>query len=265
MHAGRSGAVGGGVATVQGPPGLIVADAEVDEAAENAALAFAVTLGPAASGAVTVAYATSNGTAVAPGDYTATSGTLTFATGETAKTVSVPVHGDALDEGSETLTLTLSDPSGAFLADAEAVGTIRNSGPIPQAWIARFGRTVADQAVTPWTFGCGMRGRRGPRRRSPVTGSRPAPRPGRGRAPGAGRDIHAEALGAWLRGRDGTAERETLSGARSLSALDLFRGSSFALTRGLRTGGRSRPGPGHGNAFRRTRRRISPSTARSGI
>ena len=96
-----------GLATrIQGPPGLAVADAEVEEAA-NATLAFAVTLSRPPSSTVTVDYATSDGTAVAGSDYTATSGTLTFAAGETDKTVSVPVLDDAHDEGSETLTLVL--------------------------------------------------------------------------------------------------------------------------------------------------------------
>ena len=131
---------------IQGPPGLTVADAEVEEAA-NATLAFAVTLSRPPSGTVTVDYATSDGTAAAGSDYTATSGTLAFAVGETAKTVSVPVLDDAHDEGSETLTLTLSNPSGAYLADGTATGTITNTDHLPQAWIARFGRTVADQVL----------------------------------------------------------------------------------------------------------------------
>ena len=131
---------------IQGPPGLAVADAEVEEAA-NATLAFAVTLSRAPSGTVTVDFATSDGTATAGSDYTATSGTLTFAAGETAKTVPVPVLDDDHDEGSETLTLTLSNPSGAYLADGTATGTITNTDHMPQAWIARFGRTVADQVL----------------------------------------------------------------------------------------------------------------------
>ena len=61
---------------------------------------------------------TSDGTATAGSDYTATSGTLTFAAGETAKTVSVPVLDDAHDQSSETLTLTLTgvrDPATIWL------------------------------------------------------------------------------------------------------------------------------------------------------
>ena len=131
---------------IQGPPGLAVADAEVQEG-PNATLAFAVTLSRSPSGTVTVDYATLDGTATAGSDYTATSGTLSFAAGETEKTVSVPVLDDGHDEGSETLTMTLSNPSGAYLADASATGTINNSDPMPLAWIVRFGRTVGSQVV----------------------------------------------------------------------------------------------------------------------
>ena len=131
---------------IQGLPGLAVADAEVQEAA-NATLAFAVTLSRAPLSTVTVGYATSDGTAAAGSDYTATSGSLTFAAGETEKTVSVPVLDDGHDEGSETLTLTLSNPSGGYVADGTATGTITNTGAMPEAWIARFGRTVTDQVL----------------------------------------------------------------------------------------------------------------------
>ena len=131
---------------IQGPPGLAVADAEVQEG-PNATLAFAVTLSRAPSGTVTVDYATSDGTATAGTDYTATSGTLSFAAGETEKSVSVPVLDDGHDEGSETLTLTLANPSGAYLADGSATGTINNTDPMPLAWMVRFGRTVSSQVV----------------------------------------------------------------------------------------------------------------------
>ena len=63
------------------------------------------------------------------------------------KTVEVKVVDDDIDEGTETMTLRLSNPSGAVLGDAEAVGTITNTDAMPRAWIARFGRTVADQVI----------------------------------------------------------------------------------------------------------------------
>ena len=114
--------------TVPGPAALSVADAAVKEG-PGAELAFAVTLDRARHAAVTVDYATSDGTATAGEDYTAASGTLSFRAGETAKTVRVRVLDDAHDEGTETMTLRLSNPRGARIADGEATGTIENSDP----------------------------------------------------------------------------------------------------------------------------------------
>ena len=135
-------------ATVQGPPGLSVADARATEAA-GATVDFAVTLSRAASASVTVDYATSDGSATVGEDYTSTSGTLTFAAGETAKTVAVPVLDDAINEGAETFALTLTNASGgeAYLAEATATGTIENSAPVPGGLLARFGRMTAVQVV----------------------------------------------------------------------------------------------------------------------
>jgi len=133
-------------ATVLGPAALSVADARAKEGTD-AAIDFAVTLSRAASGAVTVDYATANGSAAAGEDYTAKTGTLTFAAGETAKTVAVAVLDDAIDEGEETFTLTLSNPSGAVIGDGQATGTIENSDPLQKMWLSRFGRTVASDAV----------------------------------------------------------------------------------------------------------------------
>ena len=99
---------------------------------------------------VRIDYATSDGTATAGSDYRATSGTLTFGPGETAKTISVPVLDDSHHEGAETLTLTLSNPrplARVRLADATAIGVIANADPVPKAWIGRFGRSVADQVL----------------------------------------------------------------------------------------------------------------------
>ncbi len=127
-------------------PGLSVADARVTEA-EGARLDFAVTLGRAATASVTVAWATADGTARAGADYTAASGTLTFAPGETSKTVSVAVLDDAHDEGAETLTLRLSNAAGARIVDGEATGTIGNADPLQKDWLARFGRAAASGAI----------------------------------------------------------------------------------------------------------------------
>ena len=127
-------------------PALSVADARAEEGTDET-IDFAVTLDAASRGQVTVDYATSDGTAKAGEDYTAKSGTLTFSRGETAKTVAVTVLDDAIDEGEETFTLTLSNPSGATIADAVATGTISNNDPLQKMWLSRFGRTVAGHVV----------------------------------------------------------------------------------------------------------------------
>ena len=126
---------------INGPVGISVADTTVQEGAD-AQLDFVVSLSRAAPSAVTVAYRTRNGTALAGQDYTDTSGTLTFAAGDTARTVTVPVLDDVHDEGSETMKLKLANASGGRITDRKAIGTITNSDPLQRAWLSRFGRTV---------------------------------------------------------------------------------------------------------------------------
>jgi hypothetical protein len=108
-------------------PTLAIADIAVTEGnAGSSNASFTATLSAAAASAVTVNYATADGTATAGSDYTATSGTLTFAAGETTKTISVAVAGDSVVEPDETFTVALSTASGATLADASGQGTITN-------------------------------------------------------------------------------------------------------------------------------------------
>ena len=132
--------------TVRGPVAVSVADARAREG-EDETIDFAVSLSRAASATVAVSYATADGSATAGEDYTRSGGMLRFAPGETAKTVSVPVLDDAVDEGEETLTLRLLNASGAVIADGVATGTIENADPLPAAWLARFGRTAAGQVL----------------------------------------------------------------------------------------------------------------------
>ncbi|HEY0343048.1 MAG TPA: choice-of-anchor P family protein [Solirubrobacteraceae bacterium] len=85
---------------------------------------FNVTLSHSSSKTITVQYATADGTATAPADYGTTSGTVTFAPGETSKAVVVQVRGDTIDEPNETFTVKLSQPTNAAFADDTGVGTI---------------------------------------------------------------------------------------------------------------------------------------------
>ena len=131
-------------ATVGGPVRILIEGARAKEG-KDASLDFAVTLNRAASKPVSVDYATADETATAGADYTATSGTLVFAAGETAKTVSVPVLDDVVDEGKEILRLKLTKPRGAYLRHVhrQARGVIKNDDPLQRAWLSRFGRTAA--------------------------------------------------------------------------------------------------------------------------
>ena len=85
---------------------------------------FTVKLSAASTKAVTVDYSTVDGTAKAGSDYTATSGKLTFAAGETSKTVAVKVLSDSVTEGTETFSLKLANPTTATIADATGNASI---------------------------------------------------------------------------------------------------------------------------------------------
>ncbi|MEN2284491.1 MBG domain-containing protein, partial [Algoriphagus sp. SE2] len=93
-------------------------------------LTFTVSLSQAAPvGGATVDFATSNGTATAGSDYTAIgTTTLSFFAGESSKTVDISIISDETVEFDETLTLTLSNPTGTgvIIGDATGIGTITN-------------------------------------------------------------------------------------------------------------------------------------------
>lgn len=89
------------------------ASASVIEGAGKATIT--VQLSATSAQPVTMQYATSNGTAVAPSDYAATSGTLMIDAGLTSKTFDITIVNDSIDEADEALTITLSAPTNATL------------------------------------------------------------------------------------------------------------------------------------------------------
>ena len=108
-------------------PGVSVGDVSVPEGdAGSGTITFPVTLSTPSDTEISVHYATADGTAVAGEDYEAASGAITFAPGETAKTVPVTVLGDLAEEVDEVFLLNLSDPVGVLLGDAQALGTLRD-------------------------------------------------------------------------------------------------------------------------------------------
>ena len=122
------------------PPTLNIGDATVVEG-PGAVAEFTVTLSAAAADAVTVDYATSDGTARAGLDYTSSSGALTIPAGETSGTIRVSVLDDTIDEPDETFTVTLSRAANATIEDGDGTGTITDDDKPPAL-------TIDDVTVT---------------------------------------------------------------------------------------------------------------------
>jgi len=115
---------------------LSISDATADE---PGTMKFTVSLAPASGREVNVNWATADGTATAPGDYTAGSGQLTFAPGEPTKTIEIAIAGDSTNEENETLKVNLSGPTGvplANLVDAVGDGTIVDKNAPPSLSIS---------------------------------------------------------------------------------------------------------------------------------
>ncbi len=97
-----------------------------------------------ASGSASVDYATADGTAKSNEDYTAASGTLTFADGELSRTIDVPLATDTRTEGDETFTLRLTGAKGGALVTPEQTTVTVSDAPAPSAG----GGTVTTPATT---------------------------------------------------------------------------------------------------------------------
>ena len=94
-------------------------------------------------------YSVQDGTAHAGNDYQATSGTLTFAPGQSSATFSIPLNGAASFPGLTTATISLSNPTGGFLgSSASTTATLDLSG----------SQTVPRDITTPFCRSSSMRG-----------------------------------------------------------------------------------------------------------
>ena len=129
--------VPGATATPIPPPGsLAINDVVVEEGTGGSTNAvFTVTLGAPSSVPISVSFSTSNDSATAGSDYVTVSGVLSFAPGETTKTIVVPVIGDALDEATETFFVNLTGATNATIARAQGVGTISDDDSPPALFI----------------------------------------------------------------------------------------------------------------------------------
>ena len=218
---------------------LTVSDARVREA-RGAFLTFEFTLNQTYPETLHVAYRTRDGTARDDLDYRSTGGVLTIWSGQTTRTVSVRVLDDELDEGPETMKLeaTLMRPWTVRLVNANATGTIVNTDRMPKAWIARFGRTVADQVLD--ALDARMRAKPAPGAEARLAGQRIGlgplfgAGPGRDGASGEARTGEPEVARPW--GEGGPALRDIgarpgPSGSRQADVgRVLLSGSSFSMT-----------------------------------
>ena len=113
--------------SASGIPTIRVGDVSVTEPTTGVrAATFTLSLSSAAASDITVAVSTADGTAVAPSDYAATSGRLTFPAGTTSHTFEVGINGDLVDEPDETFSVNLADPIGATTVDRQGTGTVVN-------------------------------------------------------------------------------------------------------------------------------------------
>ena len=123
-----------------GAPTLSVSDIRADEDNTDGEIEFTVTLSGASAQQVTVDYRTADGTATAPDDYTAETGSLTFEPGDQEMKIPVTIYDDSAYEGNETLTLTLSNALNAeFSGQATtltATGTIVDDERAPSLSVA---------------------------------------------------------------------------------------------------------------------------------
>jgi len=144
-------------------PSLSINDVTVVEGNSGTVNAnFTVTLSAPSGQTVSVNYATADGTATAPADYTSLSGALIFAPGQTALAISVTVNGDVIPEANETFFVNLSGATNATIADNQGVGTITNDdvpvtvspGSLPNGTVAAaYSQTItASGGVGPYTF-----------------------------------------------------------------------------------------------------------------
>ncbi len=133
------------IAAATSPAISISTPSPVSPSLGGTSVGFVVSLDFASTASVTVNYATADGTAVAGTDYTTTAGTLTFAPGETSKTITVPILLSTAGSGDTTFTMNLSSPSSnAVLNGGQSTGTINNAPVTKLSFNAKTHATYTD-------------------------------------------------------------------------------------------------------------------------
>ena len=131
------------------PPSFAIGNATA--VSEGGSLTFTVTKTGTTASSYSVNYTTGGGTATSGTDYTAKSGTLTFAAGgTTSQPITVPTLTDSVVESPETVLVTLSSPTGgATITTSQGTGTINDVPPPPSFAI---GNATAVSEGSPLTF-----------------------------------------------------------------------------------------------------------------
>jgi len=126
------------------PPSFSISNGS---ATEGGAVVLTVTKSGTSAIPLSVSYGTSDGTAVAPADYGAASGTLTFLPGDTTKSISIPTVNDTIYEGAETFRVYLSGASGgAVISNAAGTGTIVDNDAMPSFSVSNASVTEGQAA-----------------------------------------------------------------------------------------------------------------------
>ena len=173
------------LATTEGLDPVAIAPATVVEGdLGTKPLPFTVALSVPQNNTATVNWSTADGTAVAGQDYQAAAGTVTFAPGETTKTISVNVIGDFVKEDDEYFSVNLSNPVNAIISGAASVrGTIVNDDPKGQGyWLVASDGGIFSYADATFHGSTGAI-----RLNQPIVGMTPTP----------------SGLGYWMVARDG--------------------------------------------------------------
>jgi len=150
----------GTIANDDAAPTLSIGDVSITEGNAGSKLAnFTVTLSAPSSFQTSVAYASSDGTAVQGGlasagqdDYQASSDVLVLAAGKTSATISVPVNGDLVAESNETFFVQLTAPQNASIADGQGQGTITNDDALPTLSINDVSAPEGNAGTKVFTF-----------------------------------------------------------------------------------------------------------------
>jgi len=135
-------------------PGTLQFSTNIISQLENSgSFTINVTRTNGSTGTVTVQYATADGTATSPSDYTSTAGTLTFNDGETSKPITIPIVDDSTPEGSETFKISITNPSGGAILGSIASATLSiQDNDLPTLSISDVSQAEGNSGTTAFIF-----------------------------------------------------------------------------------------------------------------